>query len=104
MNNLKLGHDYPASMALYTKTNEKVEKVTELIYLVVVKVTPVCVVFPKFLASLNLYLTTDLGNDALELPLPMWFVCYLMIPSNQNSIEISFLPFQTEGFHSNPKI
>lgn len=65
-------------MAIYVEINERVEKICEIIYFIVAKMTPACVVFPKFFGCLLVYFTTDLGSEALVLPLPMWFVCQLM--------------------------
>lgn len=45
----------------------------------------ICFLLPKALFSYFIYFTTDLGNDAFELPLPMWYVfhhiklCFLII-------------------------
>lgn len=69
-----LGLDNPESMTIYVEAIQRIETVCEIIYFVVVKMTPACVVFPKFFASLINYFTTDLGDEALVLPLLMWFV------------------------------
>lgn len=34
-----------------------------------------CFIIPKAIVSYFLYFTTDMGNDALELPIRMWYVC-----------------------------
>lgn len=67
-----LGSKNPSTKQLYDNTNRKVEKWSEFIFLVMVKVTPIAWLLPKVIISLFLYLTTDLGNNALELPSPMW--------------------------------
>lgn len=66
-----LGSKIPASKAIYAETNRQVEKWSKFIFLGIAEVTPICLVWPKFVVSLITYLTTDLGNDALELPFPM---------------------------------
>lgn len=71
---IALGLGNPESMTIYVEAIQRIEKVCEIIYCVVVKVTPACVVLPKFFASLLNYCTTDLGDEALVLPLLMWFV------------------------------
>lgn len=70
------GQEYPESKAIYEQTNQRIEKYSEIIYVVVVKVTPVCFVVPKCMGSLLMYFLTDLGSEALKLPIPMWYVCY----------------------------
>lgn len=67
-----LGAKNPSSKLLFDKTCRKVEKWSEIIFLWMVKITPIAWLSPKVIISFFLYLTTDLGNDALELPSPMW--------------------------------
>ena len=67
-----LGLKNPSSKVLYEKTNRSVEKWSKIIFFVMVKITPIAWLLPKVIISLFLYFTTDLGNDALELPSPMW--------------------------------
>lgn len=74
-----LGLDYPESIAIYGEANERIENYSEIIHFTVLKVTPICVIIPKALTSLLNYFTTDLGSDALVLPLPMWFVRQLIV-------------------------
>lgn len=57
---------------MYEKTNRQIENLTEIIFFVIVRVTPICLVLLKCITSLFVYFTTDLKNNALELPLPMW--------------------------------
>lgn len=71
---IMLGLEYPESKAIYDETNQQIEKFSGIIYLVTVRGTPICLVFPKFIACLFVYFTTNLGKGALELPLPMWYV------------------------------
>lgn len=66
----------PESKAIYYGANERIEKLSGIIYLAMVKGTPICLVFPKFIACLIVYFSTNLDNGALELPLPMWYVYY----------------------------
>lgn len=67
-----LGSKNPPSKVLYDKTNGKIEKWSKILYFLMVKLTPMSWLLPKVIISLFLYFTTDLGNDALELPSPMW--------------------------------
>lgn len=67
-----LGLEHPASKEIHEKLNQNVENSSKLIYLVLVKVIPQCMICPKFMANLYAYWAADLANDALELPFPMW--------------------------------
>lgn len=60
------------SNAIYDKTNRQLEKWSKIIYLAVAEITPMCLVLPQCIVSLIDYSTTDSGNDAFELQLPMW--------------------------------
>lgn len=62
-----------ASKAMYDETNRQIEKWTEIIDVAVVKVTPVCGIAPKIILCYFLYFTTELGNDAFELSLAIWY-------------------------------
>lgn len=64
--------EYPASKKSFIKINHLVEKCSETIYFAVVKVSPQCVIYPKFIISYMLYFATDLGRDSFELPFPIW--------------------------------
>lgn len=65
--------DDPKSKAIYEKANQNIEKFSGIIYLAMVKGTPACLVAPKFIACLIVYSSTN-ENEALELPLPMWYL------------------------------
>lgn len=67
-----LGSKNPSLKLLYEKTNEKTEKWSKILFFLMVKFTPIAWLSPKVIISFYLYFTTDLGNDALELPSPMW--------------------------------
>lgn len=68
----KLVLEYPTSRTIYDETNQRIENWTKIIYFFIMKVTPVCWIFPKFAISIFMYFTTDMGRDALKLPIPMW--------------------------------
>lgn len=72
-----LGLENPESKTMYNETNQRIEKSSGNLYLAVVKGIPICVVFPKFIARLSIYFTTNVGTEAFVLPLPMWYVCYI---------------------------
>lgn len=70
MNILEL--EDPTTRAIFYQTNRLVEKCSRIIILVVTKITPLCWLAPQTIASFVTYFTTDLGNDAFELPVTMW--------------------------------
>lgn len=72
MQNYTLGLINVAAAAIYAKTHQLIEKLCEILYIVIAQATPAIWIVPKCFGSLFFYLTTDLGNDAFELPLPMW--------------------------------
>lgn len=45
----------------------------EILNIALVKATPICVMFPQFIISFYVYFTTNLGNDAFEMPFPVWY-------------------------------
>lgn len=77
-----------ASAEIYIKTNGFVEKLGDILYIVVAEVTPLIWVVPKCFGSIFFYFTTNLGNDALELPLPSWWVCKIKLDSFKYVFEI----------------
>lgn len=64
------------SKAIFHKTNQQVEILSETIFYILMKVLVPCFVLPKFIISFYIYFiaitTTKSGNVALELPIPMW--------------------------------
>lgn len=68
-----LGLKNPVSKTLYKKTRAKVQKIVKITTLLLPKITPICLIVPAFLVNFASYLTTDLDDEALELPLPKWF-------------------------------
>lgn len=63
-----------ASKKLFEKTNQRMEKLSEIISYLASKVIPVCSVLPRFIGSFLAYFITDKDNDAFELPVPMWYI------------------------------
>lgn len=62
-------------MMIYEEIIRRVEKWSEVIYHVMYHVTPGGWVFPKFVACIFIYFTTEADSrddDVLELPLPLW--------------------------------
>lgn len=69
------GLDYPESKAIYEKSSQRIETYSRIIYLVLFKITPICFVAPVSIGSLFIYFANDFDNEALKLPIPMWYVC-----------------------------
>lgn len=67
-----LGSRHPASKMIYDKIIENVDKYSRFIHFVLLKITVPCFVLPKYIVCFYLYFATDRGNDAFELPLPVW--------------------------------
>lgn len=67
------GSKYPASRPMYEETNRTVEKWTEIVAFVMAKATPLSWIAPKVIISYYLYFTSDMGDGAFELPLPIWY-------------------------------
>lgn len=61
-----------SSKTIYETANHQVEKRSEKIIFVLKKVALPCFMFPPCFISYFLYFTTDLANDAFQLPSPMW--------------------------------
>lgn len=66
--------EYPKSKMTYEKTNPKVEKLSYLMNVVIVKVLLQGVMFSKFFASYIFYFSMDLGPESFDLPFPFWSV------------------------------
>lgn len=62
----------PAAKVIFHKTNQFVEKCSQIVVLFVSILTPIIWVAPQIFASVFTYFTTDLGNDAFELLIGMW--------------------------------
>lgn len=62
------------SKMIFKRINRQIEKWCGIVYFVVAKMTPIFWISPKLIYSLIVYFTTDLGNEAFELPYPEWYV------------------------------
>lgn len=51
---------------------QRERKLSEAIFFVTMKMTPVCALLPFVIYTNFIYFTTDLGRAAFELPAPMW--------------------------------
>lgn len=67
-----LGCKFPKPRTFFFKTNAKIERLSKIVFTVVVKIIVQFVMVPKCIVSFAVYLTTDAGSDSFELPIPMW--------------------------------
>lgn len=77
------GSQNPASNVIYIEVVDRVEKWSRFIHFVMLKVSIPCFVLPKYIVCFYLYFTTDMGNDAFELPLPIWWAVKVFISQKQ---------------------
>lgn len=67
------GLENPVSQTIYKKFNQKTEKITSIINSAAIKILYPNILMPTLIASFYAYFTTDLGNDAFQLPFPYWY-------------------------------
>lgn len=60
------------SCEMYEKTVRFVEKLSETMYVVMIKLLLPTLLLPKAILSYFIYFTTDAGSAAFQLPLPTW--------------------------------
>lgn len=70
------GLKYPKSKAIYEKTNRITEMICKFMYFFIVSVVVPGFILPKAFYSFFIYFTTELGNYAFELPVPMWWMAF----------------------------
>lgn len=63
--------NYPKSKEIYDQTNRQIEKWSEFAKNSII-VIPLCIIVPQFTISYFKYFTTNLGNEAFQLVVPMW--------------------------------
>lgn len=59
-----LGWKYPKSKRLFSKTRKQVERLSEILYRLLVEISLQFVMLPKFIVSFGIYFFTDLKNDS----------------------------------------
>lgn len=69
---LFLGCKYPQSKRFFSTTRHQIERSSEIIFVVIVKIALQCLILPKCVVSFAVYFITDSGRDSFELPLPLW--------------------------------
>lgn len=68
-----IGFKNSISKTIYMDTDRKMQKKIEILSLIFMKVSPACLMLPQFLISFFNYFFTSLGNDAFEMPYPVWY-------------------------------
>lgn len=66
------GSKYPKSEAFFWKINQQVERLCEIVFMVVVNIPLQCLMLPRSIISFSAYFFTDSGSDAFKLPIPLW--------------------------------
>lgn len=73
-NNLFIGSSkHQASKALFEKTCQEVEKWSEIIFFMMMRLSLPCIMLPVCIGSFFVYFTTNLGNESFILAIPMWW-------------------------------
>lgn len=67
-----LAFKYSATRSIYLEANQFEEKLCEILFFIINKMTPAIGILPWAIYIYFLYFTTALGPDAFELPQPMW--------------------------------
>lgn len=57
---------------LYNESSQHIQKYIKTLHIALLMVAPVFGILPPLIVSFIAYSTTDLGNEALELPISMW--------------------------------
>lgn len=101
----------PQSKAIFLKSSQLVERLSEIVFTVLVKVVVQCSVLPQCIVSFGVYFITDSGSESFQLPVPFWYiVCTLSFSSNWSRFFVNFtkifvsLPFQRFPFDWNNPI
>lgn len=66
------GLKYTAAKQEYERSNRLVDKWCKIAYVVIEKIFIPSVILPKAIFCFFVYFSTDLGNKAFDLPIPIW--------------------------------
>lgn len=69
-----LGLKHEESRAMYEKTNHLMEKISKIVYFIIMNSSILGFVIPIAIISYLKYYTTNLGEDAFDLSIPVWYV------------------------------
>lgn len=64
--------EYAEKKPTLDKAIKLMKMCSKFLDIVVAKMSPICFVLPKAIATYFVYFVTDLGDDAFELTMPMW--------------------------------
>lgn len=74
-----------ATTELYVNAHQQSEKWNKIVYFMFMKIFAPSILVPLLIHVFYDYFTTDLGNDAFQLPSPFWLVHNLKILRNKKS-------------------
>lgn len=60
------------SKTIYVGTDKKLQFLNKIIGIGIIKITPIGVTLPMCVVSIFKYFTTDLGDEAFDLPFHQW--------------------------------
>ena len=90
----------PKSKKMYEEAHEAIEEWSKIVYFVTLVLSPISLVSPNAILSFYTYFTTDLGNDAFGLIVPMWCVFNVLRKDWYEITHFNFFWLQFEGFRS----
>lgn len=67
-----LGCKFLKSKEIFLKTSRQVDRLCELVFLVIMKISAQGIILSKCIISFSVYFITDSGSDSFVLPFPMW--------------------------------
>lgn len=68
-----LGSRYPKSERLFLKTNQQVERMSEIVFMVMMKIALPIFLLPTCIISFSRYFFIDSRTDSFKSTFPMWF-------------------------------
>lgn len=89
-----LGRKHTKSEAFFFETGQRVERLSEQVFTVVLKFLLQFLILPNCAASFSIYFITDSGRESFRAPVPMWWVFFNHIC--RNSIQLFAVP--SKGF------
>lgn len=69
--NLRTGMNDRISKAMYSNVNEKIERVSEIVYFVLVKLNIFAVILPPLITTMVNYYISGLGDESFYLATPV---------------------------------
>lgn len=69
---------YSASQSIFKEANQRVEKLSNIVFFLMVKITPGVVFLPSFIYSFIIYFAIDSENDPFTLPISFWWAIIII--------------------------